>query len=120
MSEKQPTFSHITVHAEDEDDFVIQAGAKPSTANPEEAVLQAEKQKAAKQPAADAQRQSVPKTQVKSAEKPVKKPTKDDGYHETTLEDLQSSPMSSMQKVIIALALILIACAVVYCVFFMN
>lgn len=117
MSEKQSTFSHITVHAQDDDDFVIQAGAKPSTP-PRVAVSQDEttQEIEAEEPPV----QTPAKVSSSASEKSVDKPVKDDGYHETTLEDLQSTPMSSMQKIIIALALIGVACAIIYCVFFTN
>ena len=112
MTKKQPTFSHITVHADEDDDFVIQAGVKPSTDEPVVEEVQVEEVVTS-----DAQEEPAGKRTASPARV---KQTKDDGYHETTLEDLQSAPMSSMQKVIIALALILIACAIIYCVFFMN
>ena len=38
----------------------------------------------------------------------------EDAYRETTLEDLEGSPMSNMQKAIVVLALLLIVAAVVY------
>lgn len=45
---------------------------------------------------------------------------KDDSYQPTTLEDLKGTPMSTMQKVIIALALAGVVAAVVYYVVFFG
>ena len=112
MTEKQPTFSHITVHADEDDDFVIQAGAKPSTDEPVVEEVHVEDVVAS-----DGEEQPTDKHAASPAR--IKQDI-DDGYHETTLEDLQSTPIKKKKKVVIALALILLAFAIVYCVFFMN
>ena len=41
-------------------------------------------------------------------------------YRETTMEDLEATPMSLTQKVIIALALLLVVVAVVYYFLFLR
>lgn len=46
--------------------------------------------------------------------------SRDDGYRQTTLEDLQSTPMSTTQKVVIGVVLAVLAVAVVYFTFFMK
>ena len=45
---------------------------------------------------------------------------KKDAYRETTMEDLEATPMSLTQKVIIALALLLVVVAVVYYFLFLR
>ena len=56
------------------------------------------------------------------ADKPARKTSAParKGYEETTLEDLESTKMSGMQKGIIAVALIGIAAFIVYYVAFMG
>ena len=58
----------------------------------------------------------------KQAEKPARKASAParQGYEETTLEDLESTKMSGMQKGIIAVALLGIAAFIVYYVAFMG
>ncbi len=73
-------FTHITVSTDDDDDVVIQAGIAD---DPAEAP-------------------AVPEP----APTPAPAPRPDDGYRETTLEDIQSAPMSSTQKVVIVVALL--------------
>lgn len=59
-----------------------------------------------------------------SAPTPVKRTAqsgvKDQGYRETTLDDLKSEPMSKTQKIIIACAIAAVAAAVVYYFVFMR
>lgn len=129
-------FSHISVASDDEDDVVIEAGAPRSrsygegepAAQPagDEAPVRA----ANKTTAADGgegsseppSRASTPAPErAAKADKPAKAsaPARK-GYEETTLEDLEGTKMSGMQKGIIAVALIGIAAFIVYYVAFMG
>lgn len=45
---------------------------------------------------------------------------KADTYHETTLEDLQDTSMSSTQKVVIGVVLVILVVAIIYFAFFMK
>ena len=128
-------FSHISVASDDEDDVVIEAGAPrsrsygegESAARPagDEATSAANKTAAAdggEGPSEPPSRASTlaPERAAK-ADKPAKAsaPARK-GYEETTLEDLESTKMSGMQKGIIAVALIGIAAFIVYYVAFMG
>ena len=123
-------FSHISVASDDEDDVVIEAGAPRSRSYGEgETAAQpagdeAEASAATEATAADGgegpsespSRASTPAPErAAKADKPARK-----GYEETTLEDLEGTKMSGMQKGIIAVALIGIAAFIVYYVAFMG
>ncbi len=107
MSENSKV-SHISVTpAVDEEDIVIQAGAVPESDvssvhyGISEEISEEQPEVTSSTPTA-----SQPSSQSK---------TKTDDYHETTLEDIKSSTMPLMQKIIIVVALIaVIAFIVVY------
>lgn len=130
-------FSHISVASDDEDDVVIEAGAPRSRSYGEgESVSQPARDEAPARAAAteataadggegsseSPSRASTPAPErAAKADKPAKAsaPARK-GYEETTLEDLESTKMSGMQKGIIAVALIGIAAFIVYYVAFMG
>ena len=128
-------FSHISVASDDEDDVVIEAGTPrfrsygegESAAQPagDEATSAANKTAAAGGGEGSSEppsRASTPAPErAAKADKPAKAsaPARK-GYEETTLEDLESTKMSGMQKGIIAVALIGIAAFIVYYVAFMG
>ncbi len=128
MALDENKFSHITVTTDGEDDeVVIQAGARPTTASqPEEtpvaddgshAVPHADKRSAEHVP--KAQSTAKKKTDATSLKSTSKKAAKDDDYHETTLEDLSETKMSITQRVIfILLAVFLVAFVVYYIINF--
>lgn len=129
-------FSHISVVSDDEDDVVIEAGTPrfrsygegETAAQP--AGDEAEASAANKTAAAgggEGPSESPSRTSAPAPERAVKadKPAKASaparkGYEETTLEDLESTKMSGMQKGIIAVALIGIAAFIVYYVAFVG
>lgn len=129
-------FSHISVASDDEDDVVIEAGTPrfrsygegETAAQP--AGDEAEASAANKTAAAgggEGPSESPSRTSAPAPERAVKadKPAKASaparkGYEETTLEDLESTKMSGMQKGIIAVALIGIVAFIVYYVAFMG
>ena len=129
-------FSHISVASDDEDDVVIEAGAPRSrsygegepAAQPagDEATSAANKTAAAgggEGPSESPSRASTPAPErAVKADKPARKTSAParKGYEETTLEDLEGTKMSGMQKGIIAVALIGIAAFIVYYVAFMS
>lgn len=129
-------FSHISVASDDEDDVVIEAGTPrfrsygegEPAAQPagDEATSAANKTAAAdggEGPSESPSRASTPAPErAAKADKPARKtsvPARK-GYEETTLEDLEGTKMSGMQKGIIAVALIGIAAFIVYYVAFMG
>lgn len=130
-------FSHISVASDDEDDVVIEAGAPRSRSYGEgEPVSQPARDEAPARAAATEataadggegsseppSRASTPAPErAAKADKPAKAsaPARK-GYEETTLEDLESTKMSGMQKGIIAVALIGIVAFIVYYVAFMG
>ena len=104
-------FKHIAVTAAEEDDVVIQAGvcdAQDAPENDEGSPVDANgRQDGEEAPSVPSRSQAA-------------KPAKKDGYHETTLEDLQPSPMPTTQKIVIIAAIICIIGALVYCIAFMR
>lgn len=130
-------FSHISVASDDEDDVVIEAGAPRfrSYGEGESASQPAGDEAAARAAATEAtavdggegsseppSRASTPAPErAAKADKPAKAsaPARK-GYEETTLEDLEGTKMSGMQKGIIAVALIGIVAFIVYYVAFMG
>lgn len=129
-------FSHISVASDDEDDVVIEAGTPrfrsygegEPAAQPagDEATSAANKTAAAdggEGPSESPSRASTPAPErAAKADKPARKTSAParKGYEETTLEDLEGTKMSGMQKGIIAVALIGIVAFIVYYVAFMG
>ena len=131
-------FSHISVASDDEDDVVIEAGAPRSRSygEGEPAAQPAGDEATASAAATEAtavdggegsseppSRASTPAPErAVKADEPARKTSAParNGYEETTLEDLESTKMSGMQKGIIAVALIGIAAFIVYYVAFMG
>lgn len=138
-------FSHISVASDDEDDVVIEAGAPRSRSYGEgESASQPSEDEAAASEvsteaaeacggegfadrasagAVPAERACAPASmRAAKAGKPARKTSAParKGYEETTLEDLEGTKMSSMQKGIIAVALIGIVAFIVYYVAFMG
>ena len=130
-------FSHISVASDDEDDVVIEAGAPRSRSYGEgesasqpagdeaparAAATEATAADGGEGPSEPPSRASTPAPErAAKADKPAKAsaPARK-GYEETTLEDLEGTKMSGMQKGIIAVALIGIAAFIVYYVAFMG
>lgn len=131
-------FAHISVSSDDEDDFVIQAGA-PAAAfevrgdGEDDAGSDRTSAASAEVPAASAEsgrgsgavRDSASvcaggefaETRSPSQGSAGSAGSSDRAYRETTLEDLESAPMSTMQKgVIIAAVLAIVAFVVWYVV----
>lgn len=129
-------FSHISVASDDEDDVVIEAGTPrfrsygegEPAAQPagDEATSAANKTAAAdggEGPSESPSRASTPAPErAAKADKPARKTSAParKGYEETTLEDLEGTKMSGMQKGIIAVALIGIVAFIVYYVAFIG
>ncbi len=123
MAQDEPRFSHISVSAGDDDDVVIVAGAAHAAASSSQAAPRASsKPEPASEPARegvgapdDAQRASAsPKAEAPTASS---RKAARDRYEETTLDDLQGAKMSTMQKAIIAVAVIGVVAFAVYYMF---
>lgn len=128
-------FSHITVTTDDEDDVVIQAGAKsPASVVPDRAAIEGAAEDAAAVAAkvasasvsdqsttagapavaATATGASQTAAQIAAASEHASRGAKPSGaskdtYHATTLEDIESTKMPLAQKVVIALAVLGVA-----------
>ena len=130
-------FSHISVASDDEDDVVIEAGAPRSRSYGEgestsqlardEAPARAAATEAAAADGGEGSSEPPSRASTPAPERAAKadKPAKASaparkGYEETTLEDLEGTKMSGMQKGIIAVALIGIVAFIVYYVAFMG
>lgn len=136
MAQQTNGFSHITVHTDD-DEVVIQAGIRPAEqegceadkGSAEEAVVKPaatvatpaaagtpirtpEPAETAAGPAAAPASDPQPRTD-RNAQKAASKPKKK-AYRETTAEDLDVGPMPVAQKVVIAVAVLLIVGFLVY------
>ena len=116
MAAGEPKFSHITVTPDDEDDVVIEAGARPSRSatpaapraeEPVAAPVEAPKAPAAPEAPARAEADDAPKKRAKDAD-----------YQETTIDDLKAAPMPLAQKIVLALAAVGVIAIAVY--FFMR
>lgn len=122
-------FAHITVSSDDEDDFVIQAGVQSGFASDaREGGGEGPVSHSAPTASTADEPQPEPATVVESEPAPeradaapegqgasgVRGASADRGYRETTLEDLESAPMSSMQKGVIVAAVLAIAAFVLW------
>lgn len=107
-------FSHITVTADEDEDIVIQAGVvdEPSAKEPS---VSAPAPEAA--PAADGGAEAAEGDTAEVAPEPPARSrpaAPDDGYRETTLEDIESAKMSGTQKAVILVAMLGIAAFVLW------
>ena len=104
-------FKHIAVTAAEEDDFVIRAGVseQPGTESESESEELEEVEMVVDE-------KTEPEVESKPKPAPARKPAakKKDAYHETTLEDLNSTQMPLAQKIVIAAAIVCIIGAVIY------
>ena len=114
-------FKHIAVTAAEEDDFVIRAGVpeQPATVpEPEPEDLEKLEPVDSSEVEVDEEPELKPKPEVEPEPKPVpaRKPgaKRKDTYHETTLEDLNSTQMPLAQKIVIVAAIVCIIGAVIY------
>ena len=94
-------FSHITVTADDDDDVVIQAGVVEEPAA-EEPVEEAPLEEPVDEPAAEEADDAVAEVEKEGAGETADAAS----YHETTLDDLEATKMSTTQKVIIVVAVL--------------
>lgn len=118
-------FKHISVLADSDDDVVICAGASTERTSVEvrdsaqinQGALEDRCDRAQINESPDSAKSAPAPTPVKRT---AQSGVKDQGYRETTLDDLKSEPMSKTQKIIIACAIAAVAAAVVYYFVFMR
>jgi hypothetical protein len=108
-------FKHIAVTAAEEDDFVIRAGVSDQH-EPEPEPEEQEETESADSAEMVVDEKTEPEVESKPKPAPARKPAakKKDTYHETTLEDLNSTQMPLAQKIVIAAAIVCIIGAVIY------
>lgn len=115
MAAGEPKFSHITVTPDDEDDVVIQAGARPSRP-----VAEAPAQAPAPAPTDPSAGEAAAGRAVEEAVAPEpaeEGPAEDAGFQETTLDDLEPAPMPVAQKVVLALGAVGVIAVVAWYLF---
>lgn len=122
---QETRFSRIAVTADDDDDFVIEAGAsQPFAQAPAEPVAEPDPVPAVEpypapvadpQPAASPAPAPAPVAEHIDAPKPAPASSRNsaDAY-ETTLEDLDSVSMSGVQKAVIAIAVLAVVAFVAF------
>ncbi|WP_087193351.1 hypothetical protein [Gordonibacter sp. An230] len=101
MAFDETRFSHITVTPDDEDDVVIRAGA-PDTSHSDD------------DGAGDVPADDAPAVRPVRPASEKGAPSSDEAFRETTIEDLEPPPMPTMQKAVIAVAVVLFVVAVAY------
>ena len=110
-------FKHIAVTAAEEDDFVIRAGVSEQPGIESESESE-ELEEVEPVDSSEVEVDEKPEPEVEPELKPTpaRKPAakKKDTYHETTLEDLNSTQMPLAQKIVIAAAIVCIIGAVIY------
>lgn len=114
-------FSHITVTADEDEDIVIQAGVvdEPSAKEPSVSAPAPEAAPAA-DGGAEAAEGDTADGGAEAADIAPEPPARsrpaapDDGYRETTLEDIESAKMSGTQKAVILVAMLGIAAFVLW------
>ncbi len=129
-------FSHITVSADDEDDFVIHAGVRPGAkaAQQQETlaspVVESSKPAPAQDPSLEEALRSEPAAEASVSVEPSsteaaqgdarsarRKSSEGEAYRETQLEDLKGAPMPTAQKVVIIVAALAVIGFIVYYAF---
>ena len=115
MAVDDSKFSHITVTADDEDDLVIEAGAR--TSRPVEPT----QERLERKPVAERGEVRVPVSDAveeqAAEEAAAARKKKDEGFRETTMDDLKSDPMPFAQKIVLAFAAIGVLAIVAWCLF---
>lgn len=102
-------FSHITVSTDDDDDVVIQAGIaegafeEPAEEAGERAV---EADDPAEEELPESECEATPAAAELGAGETRRAAADDDGYRETTLDDIEGAKMSTTQKAVIVVALL--------------
>ena len=110
-------FKHIAVTAAEEDDFVIRAGvSEQHEPEPEPEPEEQEETESADSAEMVVDEKTEPEVEPEPKPAPARKPAakKKDTYHETTLEDLNSTQMPLAQKIVISAAIVCIIGAVIY------
>ena len=103
----EPKFSHITVTPDDEDDVVIQARpADPAPASPCE-----------EEPAPEPEPAAANGSSTDEDARPKREKAVNEGYRETTMDDLKAAPMPLAQKVVLALAAVGVVAIVAWYLF---
>ena len=113
-SQKTTSFKYVTVE-QDDSELVIMAGSREPdsvvAAPCDDAGMPAYEQAKATEKSASATKSSKP-----LAEKPAD--AADDGYRETTLDDLDHEPMSKMQRAVLLGIAVLVIVFIAYVLFF--
>lgn len=107
MAAKDASFNHIAVNADDEDEFVIQAGARPAAA-------------ASSQVSDGDADVVVTGGELAEASVPATSRPARGERREQTIEDLDAGPMSLTQKIVIIAVAVFIVAAAVYFFAFMR
>ena len=113
-------FKRIAVTAAEDDDEVIVAGiGAEADVSPKDDERAGETQEPESERADDRQRPAPVKkpsesTPSSAAAPRGKKRPRDDGHHETTLEDLKPEPMPAAQKITIIAVVAILVIAIVY------
>lgn len=117
----EKAFSHITVSTDDDDDVVIQAGARAVSrpAAPEPAPEPACAPDA-EEPASDGAADEAAPGNPSASRSDEGARSSEDAFHEQRLEDLSGAPMPKAQKAVLATALLLIVGFAAYYFFFMR
>ncbi|MEC4175489.1 SURF2 Surfeit locus protein 2 [Adlercreutzia sp. R7] len=115
-------FSHITVNADTDDDVVIQAGIVDAPADDDEVVVE-EDVAALADDDAPAEEDAAPDDGAAEQDGPApasrrpSAPAPDDGYRETTLDDIEGAKMPTAQKAVIIVALLGVAAFILWYLF---
>ena len=123
MAAGDPKFSHITVTPDDEDDVVIQAGARPArtaapTAAPTPVPAPAPTAPGADDAVVEPDDAATEEPEAVEAVEEREEPSaEDEGYQGTTLDDLEAAPMPIAQKIVLALGAVAVIAVVAWYLF---
>lgn len=118
MAAGDPKFSHITVTPDDEDDVVIQAGARPARpAAPTPTPAPAPAPTAAGADDAVVEPDDAATEEPEAVEEQGEDPDEDGDCQGTTLDDLEAAPMPIAQKIVLALGAVAVIVVVAWYLF---
>lgn len=120
MAAGDPKFSHITVTPDDEDDVVIQAGARPARTAAPTAAPTPVPAPAPTAPGADdavVEPDDAASGEPEAVEEREEPSAEDEGYQGTTLDDLEAAPMPIAQKIVLALGAVAVIAVVAWYLF---
>lgn len=120
MATDESKVSPIGMPVDDDDEFVIHAGVQTQATNRASSAGVKPTERAASSQSATLPTAAPEDALQESSNPSAVKESRDKGYHETTAEDIEVGPMSTTQKTVIAVSLLVVVGFLAYFMFSMR